>query len=347
MFLSQMLFDWNQAWNDFLAFAKTAGLKLLEVVALLVIGVIAIKIVAKLLNKILGKTKLNKVTIKFLISIVKFALYFILLIAIFQALGIEVTGLISVISAAGLALSLAIQGSLSNLANGVVIIGTQPFKEGDYVQIAGIEGTVVEIKMLHTILNTIDNKRISIPNTKVVENELINYSANPTRKVVFNFAVDYAADVDKAKEIILKVITSCDKALLEPAPFCALKTLDDSSIGITANCWCKNADYWDVYYYVMDNAFNELKRENINIPYNQMEVRVRTDEVTMPVREDALKQRDESAPTKHVVEEKDLIAEIFSKAKKKSKAKKEQKQEDKTKKDQNKETKAKKDKKSK
>ena len=310
--MSHLLIDWQAIGNEAIQITKTVGIKLLEVLGIFILGYIAIKLVIGVLKKIFEKSKMPRVTYKFLLNVLKFSLYMLLLIAICQVIGIPITGFVAVISAAGLALSLAMQGSLSNLANGVVIISTRPFKEGDYIAIDSVEGTVVEIKMLHTIISTTDNKVISIPNSIVVESELINYSANPTRKVIFTFSVDYACDVEQVKNIILDVMTNCNKVILEPAPFCALKTLNSSSLDFTANCWCNSEDYWDVYYEIMDKVFNEFKRNNISVPYNQMEVRLRNDTVVMPFNKKPLEKRDEKKAVQPVkVVEGDVLDKMF------------------------------------
>lgn len=320
--MSNLLIDWQNIWNQIVNFCSTMGLKILEAIGIFILGVILIRIVVKVLRKIFQKTKMPKVTYVFLLSVIRVALYMLLLIVICQVVGIPITGFIAVISAAGLALSLAMESSLSNLANGVVIISTRPFNEGDYIAIDSVEGTVAEIKMMHTIINTIDNKRISIPNSTVINSELINYSANPSRKVIFSFDIDYASDVEKAKQIVLDVIKNCNNVILEPAPFCALKTLNSSAITLTANCWCNNKDYWTVYYFVMENVFNEFKRNNINIPYNQMEVRLRTDEVIMPYKKEKLQQRDETIAAKPIEDNKqDAIDKVLNTLKPKRKKK--------------------------
>ena len=307
--------NWEEIKNAVWTWLTTAGLNILEAIGVFLLGFILIKIVVKILNKIFAKTKMPKVTYKFLITVLKFGLYLLLMLIVCQMIGIPTTGFIAVVSAASLALSLALQGSLSNLANGVVLISTRPFNVGDYILINGVEGTVKEIKMLHTIISTTDNKEITIPNSKIVESELTNFSMNKTRKVVFNFGVDYATDVDKAKEIILNVMRNSNKVLLEKDIFCALKTLDASSINLFAYCWCLTEDYWTVYYEVMDKVFNEFKRENISIPFNQLEVRMRTDSVVMPYRQQPLDKRDENVAVKLVEEKHDMLGSMMDKIK--------------------------------
>lgn len=314
---------WEQIKTAITTWLSTAGINLVIAIAVLIAGIVLIKITAKIMIKCLSKTKMPKASYKFIVRVIKFVLYLLLLLVVCQMIGIPTTAFVAISTAASLAISLSLQDSISNLANGVVIISTQPFKEGDFIAVNGVEGTVKEIRMLHTIITTVDNKQISIPNSIIVQNELIDYSANPTRKVIFNFSVDYATDIEKAKQIILNVIQNCDKALLEPEPFCALKTMDASSLGIVANCWCLTDDYWTVYYEITDKVFNEFKREGINIPFNQLEVRLRDDQVVMPYKENAVTPRDENAPTKYEppVQEKfiDVVGKLAHKRKKQAK----------------------------
>ncbi len=301
--------DWEKIKNAVTSFLSDGGLKILKALLVFIVGFILIKLVMKIVKSIFSKTSMEKITQSFLLSIIKFVLNLILIITVLQSLGIATTGLIALISAAGLAVSLALQNSLSNLANGVVIITTKPFREGDYVSINGVEGSVKNIKMLTTSIVTADNKMVVLPNSSIVTNEVVNYNALKTRKVTFAFDVDYASDINQVKQIILDVMTSNGKVRLEPAPFVALKTLKDSSLGFTASCWVDCEDYWSVYYYVMENVFNELKRNNINIPFNQVEVRLRNDEVVMPVNKDALPLRVEKERPEQI--EGDIVDNLF------------------------------------
>ena len=296
---------WGKIKEAFTSFLADGGVKILKAVLIFIIGYLIIKLIMKICKSLFAKSKLEKITQSFLLSIMKFALNLILIITILQSLNIATTGLIALISAAGLAISLSLQNSLSNLANGIVIITTKPFKEGDYVNINGVEGTVRNIKMLTTAIVTTDNKLVVLPNSDIVTNDVINYNAFKTRKVIFNFDVDYASDLKQVKDIILNVMKSDGKVHLDPEPFVALKEMKESSLGVTANCWVDAEDYWSVYYYVMDNVFNEFKRNNISVPYNQMEVRLRTDEVVLPVNKEALPERVEK------VREEDTEGDVF------------------------------------
>ena len=293
--------NWNEIIDRIIAWGTTAGLNLIKALLLLIIGILSIKIVMKILNKALAKTSLERVAAKFVANVVKFLMYLILIYIFAEMIGIPMTWFVAITTAASLAISLALEGSISNLANGIILITTKPFKENDFVEIDGQSGSVKEIKILYTILTTTDNKVVVVPNKNVVENTIVNYSANETRKVIFSFDVAYSSDVERVKAIISKVIINHEKVLLEPTPFVALKSLDSSSINFTASCWCNSGDYWSVYYDIMDSVFNEFKRENISIPYNQLEVRLRNDNEVLPYRDDVI--NDIVEDKKHAQEE--------------------------------------------
>lgn len=280
--------NWDNVLDKIINWATNAGLNLIKAIAFLAVGIFIIKIVMKILHKALAKSKLERVAAKFIANVVKFLMYLVLIYIFAEMIGIPMTWFVAITTAASLAISLALEGSVSNLANGIILITTKPFKENDFVEIDGQSGSVKEIKILYTILTTLDNKAIVVPNKNVVENTIINYSANETRKVVFTFDVAYSSDVERVKAIISKVIINHEKVLLEPTPFVALKTLASSSITFTASCWCNSDDYWSVYYDIMDSVFNEFKRENISIPYNQLEVRLKTEEEVLPYRDDII-----------------------------------------------------------
>lgn len=282
-------------WEKILGYIETYGLKVVIAIVMLLAGIIVIKIVLSLMKKILFKTKLEKATAKFLTTVSKIGLWVLLIMIICQYVGIPMTGIVAVISAAGLAMSLALQGSLSNLANGVVIISTKPFKEGDYVEIGNEEGTVVEIRMMHTILKTSDNKEVSIPNQTVVNSEIVNYSRYKTRKLLIEFPINYATDIPKVKDLLYNIMINNDMVLLEPAPAVQLFKLADSSISMRIACWCATDNYWDLKFELMEQVFNEFKKESIDIPFNQMEVRMRDDIVTLPYNNQPIKKRSENA----------------------------------------------------
>lgn len=317
---------WREVWNDIVNFFTENGWHIVGFFATLIFGLLLVKILINVSRRMLGKTKMERIAQNFIMAFVKFALYFIWILALLSVIGIQITGILSALSALLLAIGLALQNIISNLANGVVIVSSQLFKTGDYIAVDGVEGSVIKTNFLFTTIHTNDNKRVTIPNSTIVNSSLVNYGSNKTRRVDFMFSVAYETDVELVKSIVIKVMESNGKVLLTPkAPFCRLKVLNASSIDFAANCWCDGEDYWDVYYYVVENVYNEFKRNNISIPYNQLEVRTRTDEVVMPVIEASLPTRVEKVRTEdlEVDFERDSISEIIKKQRKMAKRQKE------------------------
>lgn len=309
------------------------GVQVLWAILAIVLGLLIIKLALKIIHKTLSKSKMDKITVSFVLSILKFLAYIILILIVAQIVGIPVTGLVALLSTAGLAVGLALQDSLSNLANGIVIITTKPFHEGDYIKIGDVEGSVKNIRMLTTAIVTTDNKLIVLPNSKIVTSEIVNYNILGRRRVDFTFGVAYESDVKLVRDIIMNVIMSNGKVLLDPAPAVDLKTLNDSSIDFFARCWCDAEDYWDIYYYVTQNVFNEFNKAGISIPYNQVEVRLRDDQVTMPYNSAALPERVEKVRV--AKDSGDLFDHILSVGKKRENKKPKEKptKKDKTRKD--------------
>ena len=276
--------NWEQIWNSIVNFFSSNIWNIVSFLLVFFFGLLAVKILINIVRRVFAKTKMEKITQNFLMAFIKLALYLIWVLILLGMIGIQVTGIITALSALLLAIGMALESNIANLANGIVIISTHLFKKGDYISVAGVEGSVVDINFLFTTIFTTDNKKITLPNSSIVNGSLVNYGANKTRRVDFTFSVAYESDVEKVKEIVLAVMHSDGRVLLEPnAPFCRLKTLSASSIDFFANCWCDSEDYWSVYYYVIENVYNEFKRNKISVPYNQLEVRNRNDKVVMPV----------------------------------------------------------------
>lgn len=284
--------NWSQLWNDIKTFFSDNVWNIVAFFAVFFIGLILVKITINIIRRVFNKTKMEKITQNFLLGFIKFGLYLVWVLILLSTIGVQISGIITALSAAFLAIGLALQNIIASLANGIVIVSTHLFKEGDFVEIAGVSGSVTRINFLFTTIMTGDNKKITIPNSSIVNNAVVNYGANKTRRVDFTFSVAYESDVELVKKIVIDVMTSDGRVLLEPkAPFCRLKTLGASSIDFFANCWCDSEDYWDVYYYIVENVYNEFKRNNISIPYNQLEIRNRVDNVVMPIIENPLPQR--------------------------------------------------------
>jgi len=287
---------------------------IVTVVAIAVIGFILVKLVLALVKRQLGKTKLDKALQGFVLSILKFVLYLILIFSIISSLGISITGLTVVATALSLAISLALQDSLKNLVNGFIVISTGLLKQGDWVKVAGVEGSVIDVKMLFTVLKTGDNKKITIPNSTILSSEVINYNTLKSRRVDMDFTIAYNSNVDLAKQIINEVLDSCEMVYTDPAPSVVLSNLGESALTITVKVWCDVSDYWDTKWYVIDHVFNELKRNDISIPFNQLEVDIVEPNQKTYVREEKI-----TAAKTHKVkaaEEDDIISSINKKLKK-------------------------------
>lgn len=294
--------DWKGIWDKIADFFISNAWNIVIFFSVLFIGLIAIKLIVRVIKKVLVHTKIESLAQSFLIGFLKVGLYLALVLILLRIIGVEITGLMTTLSALVLAVGMALESNISNIANGIVIASTRMFKKGDYISINGVEGNVTAISFLFTTINTVDNKKVIIPNSAIVNNSLTNFGANPIRRVDFTFSVAYESDVELVKKIITSVIESNGNVILDDThkAFCRLKVLNASSLDFFANCWCDGSDYWDVYYYVVENVFNEFKRNNVSVPFNQVEVRQRTDEVVMPVVGEGLPERVEKerpAPT--------------------------------------------------
>lgn len=304
--------DWAKMWDDICNYFKTNVWNIVLFFAILVIGIILIKILLTVTKKVLQHTKMEKIAQQFICTILKFVLWLALVLILLSQLGIEITGILTAFSAILLAVGMALQNAIANVANGIIIISSHMFKKGDYIITGGVEGSITDINFMFTTLVTPDNKKITMPNSTLLNNNVTNLGAFPKRRVDFTFSVAYETDVELVKKIVTDVMTSNGKVYLDPAPFCRLKVLNSSSIDFFANCWCDNEDYWDVYYYVMEYVYNEFKRNNISVPYNQLEVRERKDKVDMPVIGKKLPQRIEKERTEEHERSIENLSKIFA-----------------------------------
>ena len=243
-----------------------------EALILFFVCIIVIKIIMRIVSKALEKTKLEKGVHTFVRSTVKILLYFIALLIIADKVGIDVTSLIAILSVAGLAISLAVQGVLSNLASGLVILITRPFKTNDYIEAGAVSGTATEIGLIYTKLVTPDKKVISVPNSQICASTIINYSAAKTRRVDWNFEADYDCKIKDVKEAILQALTKNDKILKDPAPFVNVSAYKESSIEYVARVWVKTSDYWDVYFKVMEDVKDSFDKNGIIMTFNHINV---------------------------------------------------------------------------
>ena len=242
---------------------------------LLLVGMVVKRIVMTLVDRALARSKIEPSFHKFIHSAAKILLWFIILTVVAESLGINATSLLALASIAGLALSLSVQDTLANVAGGLSILATHPFKVGDYVVIGSAQGYVREIGMVHTKLTTFDRQVIILPNSVVADAEVDNHSTEEIRRVSRAISASYEDPVEKVKEVLLKEFSAHPAVLADPAPYVRVSNFGDSAIEYAVRLWCKNEDYWTVHDDVMDMVITAFDREGISIPYPQMEVRIK------------------------------------------------------------------------
>lgn len=275
--------NWQLIWHNIVDFFRGNVWNIVTFIVVLVFGVIAVKLMINILRRMLRRTRMEPIAVGFIMAIVKFLLYLVLFLVLLEILGIGITWIVTAFSAAFLAIGLALQNNISNLANGIIIVSGGMFKKGDYIAVDGVEGSVAQINFLYITLITPDNKRITIPNNKILNDIVTNYDSNNTRRVNFEFEVGYDNDVEKVKQTVIECMKSNGLVRLDPEPFCRMKSMGNNNLLFVARCWCDREDYWTVYFDITETVFNEFKRRGINIDYNQVEVRQRTDSPASPV----------------------------------------------------------------
>lgn len=250
------------------------GAKILAAIVVLFIGSRVIKFIKKWIKKSPKLDKLDAGVRTFMSSFSGVALYIFLFITIAMILGIPTTSFITALASCGVAIGLALQGALGNLAGGIMILIFKPFKVGDYITTAAVSGTVSKITIMYTVLKTPDNKVITIPNGTLTNSVVENYSAVENRRVDLVFTTSYDCDVDKVKAILMNVINAHEKVLKDPAPFARLTNHGDSALEYTVRAWCKTEDYWDVNFDLVETVKKEFDANGISIPYPQMDVHI-------------------------------------------------------------------------
>lgn len=241
--------------------------KVITALILLIVGLFVIKILIGTTRKITTKRNLEITLQKFLLNLLSWALKILLFVMVVSKLGIETTSFAAILAAAGLAVGLALQGSLSNFAGGVLIMIFRPFKIGDVIEAQGEIGSVKEIEIFTTKLIGLSNKEIIIPNGSLSNGNIVNYSATGTRRVDLTFGVSYEADIKKIKEVLQQVLDDNPSILKDPAPTIAVSELADSSVNFVVRPWCNTTDYWNVYFDVTEKTKIALDEAGIEIPY--------------------------------------------------------------------------------
>lgn len=254
------------------------GPKLVGAILVWIIGSWIIKALTRSFDKLLNKRNTDASLRPFLKGMVNILLKVMLVISVLGMLGIEMTSFIAVLGAAGLAVGMALSGTLQNFAGGVMILIFKPFKVGDYIDAQGHSGTVKEIQIFNTILKTPDNKTIIIPNGGLSNSSMVNYSTEELRRVDWTVGIGYGDDTDKARSVIQKMLESDTRILKDPAIFIGVSELADSSVNFAVRAWVNAADYWDVFFDLNENVYKTFDKEGLNIPFPQMDVHVHKNE---------------------------------------------------------------------
>ncbi len=250
------------------------GLKIVAALLIFLIGKWLARKLSQLVLSVMERRDLDAALRHFASSLVYYGLLVLVVISALGQLGIQTASLAAVIAAAGLAIGLAMQGSLSNFAAGFLLLVFRPFRIGDYVELAGTAGTVEKILIFTTELKTPDNKKVIIPNSAITASNIINYSANATRRLDLVIGISYDDDIDRARDAIHAVLCDDDRVLADPAPFVAVSALADSSVNFVVRPWVKSADYWALHCALTENIKKRFDAEGITIPYPQRDVHV-------------------------------------------------------------------------
>ena len=266
--------DWQSIILQISAFSASFGIKLLGAIIILVIGLKFSSWVSKWLRKSPRLDKLDNSLRSFLSSFIKIVMYIVLIITIAMILGVPATSFITILASCGVAIGLALQGSPSNFAGGLMILFFKPFKIGDFIEAAGETGTVAEISVVYTELLTPDNKRITIPNGTLTNSIIKNYSSEELRRVDFAFSVAYDSNDQTVKSIIKDIIEAHPQVLKTPEAVVRMSEHADSALVYTVRVWCKNSDYWAVYFDILENVKASFDKNNISIPFPQVDVHI-------------------------------------------------------------------------
>ncbi len=248
------------------------GIKVATALAIFFIGKLIIRLAVGGLRKLMRKQSVEPTLETFICNLVRTALLVVVIIATIGALGIETTSFIAIFGAAGLAVGLALQGSLSNFASGVLIVLFRPYKVGDFIEAAGISGSVEQVQILTTILKTGDNKQIIVPNSQIMDSIITNYSANDTRRIDLVIGVGYDDDLDKARTTIKELIAADERILIEPAATIAVSELGDSSVNFVVRPWAATSDYWAVRFDLIEAIKKRFDQDGISFPFPQRDV---------------------------------------------------------------------------
>ncbi len=266
--------DWASLYAKIQTVGVSFGIKIIAAIAIFYIGRLIAKVVTNGVRKMMVAQEVDKILESFVSNLVYSLLMLFVIIAAINQLGVQTTSLIAIMGAAGLAIGLALQGSLANFASGVLIVMFRPYKVGDFVEAAGISGSVVQVQILTTVLKTGDNKQIIVPNGQIMSSIITNFSANDTRRVELTIGIGYDDDIDKARDTIQDLVDANDRILKDPACLIAVSELADSSVNFLIRVWVKSGDYSGVKFDMIEAIKKRFDKEGISFPYPQQDVHI-------------------------------------------------------------------------
>jgi small conductance mechanosensitive channel len=277
---STATFDWSALWNTVVNWMTSTGIKLVIAIVLLIITFKIVNVCTKKLYKHMQKRKVDETLARVGSQALRICLKIIILVCLVGYVGIETASITAVIASLGVGISLAVQGTLSNFAGGVIIIVMRPFKIGDFITSSGESGTVEDIKLFYTHIVTTDNRAVVIPNGTLANNVIVNASAKDTRRCDITVSAAYGSDIEKVKEVISKVCADNELIFKDPAPFVMLSKMGESSLDFVVRAWCKKEDYWTVNFYLLDSIKKAFDANGIEIPFNQLDVTIKNPDQT-------------------------------------------------------------------
>lgn len=250
----------------------TIAFKLVIALFIFLIGRWIIRRIRRVLLRVMEKREIDISLRAFLLSLVSISMFLFLIIIIIGILGIDTTSFVALFASAGLAIGMALSGTLQNFAGGVIILILKPFRVGDFVETQGQTGTIKEIQLFNTVMNTPDNKMIMVPNGGIATGIINNYSREDHRRVDWTFGIAYGDDYDKAKSVIGSILENDERVHKDPAYFIALNSLGNSSVNIVVRAWVDTSEYWNLYFHVNESVYKTFAKEGLNIPFPQMDV---------------------------------------------------------------------------
>lgn len=263
----------EEAIRSLVEHGSQLGFTIIKALIVFLVGRLVINLLNKLVRKILSKRDIDPSVKTFVGSLVNVSLTILLIISVVGALGVQTTSFAALLASAGVAVGMALSGNLSNFAGGLIILLFKPYKVGDYIEAQGVGGTVKEVQMFHTVLGTVDNKVIYIPNGSLSSGVVTNFSNQTTRRVDWTFGVEYGSDYEKVKQVIESVLAKDSRILSEPAaPIIALTALADSSVNVVVRVWVNSSDYWGVYFDINKNIYATFNEVGIGFPFPQLTV---------------------------------------------------------------------------